>query len=81
MKADDSTQVQEELNKLAQRIKELRLKKGYQSYENFAYDHGIARAQFGRYESGKDDLRYSSLVKVIKALDISLRDFFSEGFD
>jgi transcriptional regulator with XRE-family HTH domain len=66
--------------KLGYRIKELRIKKGYSSYEYFAYDHDISRAQFGRYENGQD-LRFSSLVKVIKAFDISLAEFFSEGFE
>lgn len=70
---------QEELHKLAQRIRQLRIKKGYSNYENFAFDHDIPRAQYGRYENG-EDLRYSSLMKVIKALDISVTEFFSEGF-
>ena len=68
------------LKQLGERIKELRVKKGYKSYEYFAYDHEISRAQFGRYENGQD-LRFSSLLKVINALGISLEDFFSEGFD
>lgn len=70
---------QEELHKLAQRIRQLRIKKGYSNYENFAFDNDIPRAQYGRYENG-EDLRYSSLMKVIKALDISVPEFFSEGF-
>lgn len=70
---------QEQLQKLANRIKELRIKKGYTSYETFAYDHNIPRAQYGRYEKG-EDLKFSSLLKVVKALDISLKEFFDEGF-
>ncbi len=66
--------------KLGQRIKELRLKKGYTSYEYFAYDNNISRAQKGRYEKGQD-LRFSSLVKVVHALGVTLEEFFSEGFD
>ena len=69
-----------EVKKLAQRIKSLRIKNGYTNYEHFAFDHDIPRAQYGRYEKG-EDLRYSSLVKVIKALGISREEFFSEGFD
>ena len=66
--------------KLGQRIKDLRIKKGYTSYEYFAYEHNISRAQFGRYEQGQD-LRFSSLIKVLKALDITLQEFFNEGFE
>ncbi len=69
-----------DLKKLGKRIKDLRIKKGYSNYENFAFEHDIPRAQFGRYENG-EDLRFTSLIKVIKAFDISLKEFFSEGFD
>ncbi len=69
-----------ELAKLGKRIRELRIKKGYTNYEYFAYEHNIPRAQFGRYEKG-EDLRYSSLLKVVRALGMSLEEFFSEGFD
>lgn len=69
----------DQLLKLGERIKELRIKKGYSSYEYFAYDHNISRAQFGRYEKGQD-LRFSSLVRVANAFDMTLSEFFSEGF-
>lgn len=67
------------LKQLGERIKSLRLQKGYNNYENFAYDHGIPRAQYGRYEQGQD-LRYSSLLKLVNAFDMTLEEFFSEGF-
>ena len=69
-----------DLVKLGKRIKALRIKNGYSNYETFAYENEIPRAQFGRYERG-EDLRYSSLLKVIKALGITIEEFFSEGFD
>jgi predicted transcriptional regulator len=70
----------EGLKKLGERIKSLRIKNGYTNYENFAFENDIPRAQFGRYERG-EDLRYSSLIKIIKAFRISVKEFFSEGFD
>jgi len=66
--------------KLAARIKALRIQQGYSNYETFAYEHNLPRAQYGRYEKG-EDLRFSSLVKVVHAFNISLEEFFSEGFD
>lgn len=66
--------------KLGERIKALRISKGYTNYENFAYDHNISRAQYGRYEKG-EDLLFSSLVKVVKAFGMTLEEFFSEGFE
>jgi predicted transcriptional regulator len=65
---------------LGERIKALRLQRGYTSYEYFAYEHNISRAQFGRYEKGQD-LRFSSLVKIVQAFDMTLEEFFREGFE
>jgi len=70
----------EVLEKLGKRIKQLRIAKGYSSYEYFAYENEISRAQYGRYEKG-EDLRFSTLAKVINALGITMREFFSEGFE
>lgn len=69
-----------DLTKLGKRIRDLRIKKGYTNYEFFAYEHKIPRAQYGRYEKG-EDLRYSSLLRVAKAFGMTLKEFFSEGFD
>ena len=65
---------------LAKRLKELRVEKGYSNYENFAFDNDLPRAQYGRYEKG-EDLRFSSLMKVIRAYGISPQEFFSKGFE
>lgn len=70
---------EETLKKLGDRIKSLRIKKGYTSYEYFAYEHNISRAQFGRYERG-EDLRFSTLLRIVSAFEMTLEDFFSEGF-
>lgn len=70
----------QEILKVARRLKELRLRQGYTSYESFANEHGLSRALYGRYEKGKD-LRFSSLVKIVRAFDMTLEEFFSEGFD
>ena len=69
-----------EIKKLAKRIKSLRIERGYSSYESFAVENGIHRAQYGRYETGTD-IQYSSLIKIAKAFNMTLEEFFSEGFD
>ncbi|MFB6455891.1 helix-turn-helix domain-containing protein [Chitinophaga sp. Hz27] len=82
-KKESSKKVQldpdEQLVKLGARIKELRIKAGYKNYEVFAYENNIPRAQYGRYEQGKD-LRFSSLVKVVSAFGMTMEEFFGEGF-
>jgi transcriptional regulator with XRE-family HTH domain len=71
---------EEYLKKLGKRIKDLRIKAGYKSYEYFAYEHNISRAQFGRYENGQD-LKISSLLKIVSAFGLTMEQFFGEGFD
>lgn len=71
---------EEVLKKLGKRIKEIRIAKGYSSYEYFAYEHNISRAQYGRYEKG-EDLRFSTLAKVINAFGMTMNEFFADGFE
>ena len=80
MKEEVQKKKEEALLKLGNRIKELRLKKGYSNYESFAYENDLPRAQYGRYEKG-EDLKYFSLLKVLNALGVTPKEFFSEGFD
>ncbi len=68
-----------QIKNLGARIKELRIKKGYSNAEFFAYDHRINRSQYGKYERG-EDLRFSSLLRIIEIHGLTLKDFFSEGF-
>ena len=69
------------LMKLGQRIKQLRKEKGYTSYEKFAIQNDISRMQYWRYEKGGEDMRISSLFKIVDALGMTLDEFFAEGFD
>lgn len=66
------------LKRLGNRIKELRKKKGYESAEFFAYDHGLSRSQYARYEKG-ENLRFETLLKVVEALGVTPQEFF-KGF-
>ncbi|MEQ9414250.1 MAG: helix-turn-helix transcriptional regulator [Cyclobacteriaceae bacterium] len=64
---------------LKNRIKELRKSKGYSSADLFAYDNNISRGQYGRYERG-EDIRFSTLAKLIHTFDLTVEEFFAEGF-
>lgn len=70
-----------DLQKLGDRLRALRLKKGYTSLEKFAFNNELSRVLYSNYESGKGNITYKNLLKVTRALGISLKDFFSEGFD
>lgn len=65
---------------LAKRMRSLRINKGYTNYEIFAFENNLNRSQYGQYEKGTD-LRFTSLLRVLNALEITLEEFFSEGFD
>ena len=68
------------IRQLGERIKMYRKQAGYTSSEKFAYEKGFNRSQYGKYEVGTN-MRFDSLLKVLQALDVSLEEFFSEGFD
>jgi transcriptional regulator with XRE-family HTH domain len=70
------------LKQLSKRIKELRKKNGFSSYELFSYDIEISRAGMAKYESGSfEDIRLRTLLKIIDGLGITPSEFFSEGFE
>ncbi len=58
------------LKKVGERMRQLRIKKGFTNYENFAYEHELGRSQYGKYENGTEDL-VSSLYKVIASMEVS----------
>lgn len=68
------------LNKFGKRLKELRKQKGHASQEIFAYEHGFNRVRYNKWEQG-EDIKLSNLDRICKAMDITLEDFFSKGFD
>jgi transcriptional regulator with XRE-family HTH domain len=68
--------VQEILTALGQRIRELRLKQGY-SQEAFADRCGVHRTFMGTIERGESNVSFQNLVKVSKALDITLAQLVS----
>lgn len=59
------------------KIKELRLKKGYTSYENFALDNNLDRKQYWRIENGAN-ITIKTLIKILTIHNITICDFFSE---
>ncbi len=68
------------LKMLGKRIRDLRIKAGYTSHESFAYAYEFPRTQYGRYERGHN-ITFINLLKIVQAFDMSLEEFFSEGFE
>jgi transcriptional regulator with XRE-family HTH domain len=69
-----------DLERLAGRFREIRKRLGYSSYETFAYENGFSRITYGKMETGQN-VTYKSLLKFVKAADMTLAEFFSEGFE
>lgn len=68
------------LIQLGNRLRHFRKLNGYTNYEHLAYDLGISRSQYGKYENG-GNIKFSTLCKILKFLGVSLTEFFSEGFE
>lgn len=60
---------------ISSRLKEIRISKGFTNYEHLAYEVGISRSQYGRYENG-GNMKLTTLLKILNFLDVSLEDFF-----
>lgn len=63
--------------KVANKIKELRIQKGYSSHEYFAWDNDINRAQYWRIEKGSN-ITMKTLLSILDIHKISLREFFRD---
>jgi len=68
------------LMQLGNRLKHYRKLRGYSNYEHLAFDAGISRSQYGKYENG-GNIKYSTLCKILNHLDVTLEEFFKEGFN
>jgi len=74
--ANTEIDTKEELKKIGERLRKIRKEKGYSSPDKFAYEHNINRSQYGKYEAGSEDLRISSLIKVLNKLGLTIEEFF-----
>lgn len=72
-----SKSVENDLVRIGNRLKEIRVAKGYTSYRQFADSFEFEPKNIWRLEEGKSDFKYSSLKRVLDALDMSLEDFFT----
>ncbi|HEX8577671.1 MAG TPA: hypothetical protein VF677_15400 [Flavobacterium sp.] len=69
-----------EIQIIAAKLKKIRIEKGYTSYEAFTYAYELPRTLYGKYEKGQD-MRISSLVKILNIVGVPLSEFFNEDFD
>ncbi len=67
----------ERIQKIAKKIKTLRIEKGYVSSEFFAWEHQIPRVQYWRMERGTN-FTIKNLLRILDAHDMSMEEFFKD---
>jgi transcriptional regulator with XRE-family HTH domain len=85
MKEPEATKVKQNhdqvLKKIGKKLAQKRKELGNRNSDAFAYDKDVNRSQYGKYETGSQNLRFSSLLKIINAMDLTIEEFFGEGLD
>ena len=60
---------------IGNRIKFLRIKAGYKSYEVFAWENNLSRIQYWKMEKGTN-CTLKSLYKVLQVHNLTYKEFF-----
>jgi transcriptional regulator with XRE-family HTH domain len=63
--------------RLGQRIRDVRIQRGFASQEAFADYLKVHRTFIGHLETGRKDFRLTSLIRIAEALELPLADLFS----
>lgn len=71
----------DDIKRIGLRLKAIRKQLGFSNSDKFANHYDLDRAQYGKYESGSQDLRISSLVRILEKIDFKLSDFFNNEYD
>lgn len=67
----------ERVHKIGAKLKEMRIAKGFSSYEVFAFSNDIPRISYYRLEKGTN-CKLESLLKILDIHQVSLSEFFSD---
>jgi hypothetical protein len=60
-----------------EKLRQIRISKGYSSYEFFAWENKISRIQYYKMEKGSN-FTMKSLLRVLDALEITPQEFFKD---
>ena len=67
------------LKKIGLRLKEVRKAKGFKNYEHIAYELGMSRSQYWKYEAG-GNIEMKTLLRILTLIDMPIKEFF-EGLE
>jgi len=62
------------ITKMAEKLRQMRIAKGYSSYEKFAWENGINRVQYYRVEKG-ENITLKTLLRILDIHKVSLSVF------
>jgi transcriptional regulator with XRE-family HTH domain len=66
------------LEKIGNKLMQLRIKNGHKSYESFALENDLSRMQYWRIEKGKTNLTIKSLTRILNIHNITIEEFFKK---
>ena len=76
-KSKTTEELDPKIEKIAKKLKELRIKKGYSSHETFAFENNLNRVQYWRIEKGSN-ITLKTLIAVLKIHNTRLSEFFED---
>lgn len=65
------------IKQIGDRIKDLRIRSGYTSYETFATDHDLPRKNYWRLEKGYN-FTIATLLRILEIHKMTLSEFFKD---
>jgi transcriptional regulator with XRE-family HTH domain len=68
-------QIEIKTAQIAEKIKSLRIEKGFTSHESFAYEYEFNRSYYWRVEKGQN-ITLKTLLRVLAIHELSLEEFF-----
>ncbi len=66
---------------IGRKIKFLRIKAGYTSHENFAFEYDMSSSYYWKAEKGKVNISVVYLQKILSIHQISFEEFFKNILD
>jgi len=81
VKSNNIKTLPKDIKKIGLRLRGIRKSLGYGNSDDFANKYELDRAQYGKYETGSQDFRMSSLIKILDAIGYKLSDFFNEDYE
>ena len=76
-KQKDEAQFEDLLSKIGMKLKQMRIKKGYTSYEMFAWENKLSRIQYWKMERGTN-CTLKSLSRVLEIHHLTIDQFFKD---